>query len=736
MTLVGLESVTHRAWNLVTDPSAKSVAILGEGGIGKTTLMRQLYNKLITTEHHQTVIWITVSSNFTLEKVQDDISKSIDLFDSKWIELTFKEKAELLLDELSSRNKFILFLDDLWDRNVDFGQFGVPHGEKYSEVESKLIFTTRSENVAENMFQSQVLRLDKLSVEDGWQLFWNKFGGNDQNQIGFDHQSYVYMVAEILVAKCDGLPILLNTVGRAMTGRNTWEDWFEALDELHSMTSGMDSEVTRLLRFCFNRLPDDSIKSCLSYLSLFPEDFTILKNDLIDYWICEQLLSDYDGSDSDYDTLNLGYNAVDTLIRAGLLDEECDYVRLLDMIRDTALSIAIESSMFNNAELLGETYRKNLAAIGWISPMGRSIRNHVPQNLFTFLLSRNPLIMINGEFSSFMDKLTVLDLSNSGVEEIPREISDLVSLQNLNLSYNWIERLPVELRKLEKLKCLNLEHNDQLRIVPTQLLFGLSSLQILKLFRCGYSVEEVEDNVLQVTRMDMDSLLSLKCLKVLSITITCLPALNNLISNVGFLSSVQSLSLEVFWGSNSLDISHLTTMKNLLVLEIHQVEYLEKFDSNLHYSKLLRERSFERLREITLEKCSSVRELTWVVLAPNLVVLKVESCEEMEEIVSIGRMGEVLEEGDETVPFAKLETLVLESLSNLTSVYWKSLPFQHLKRIKIIDCLILKKLPLNSSSTMKNELVIEAEEEWWKDVEWEDDLTRTIFLPCFKQVLI
>ncbi|XP_065869418.1 probable disease resistance protein At5g43730 isoform X2 [Euphorbia lathyris] len=388
MSLVGLDSLMHQAWSLVMDKSVRSIAILGEGGIGKTTLMRQLYNKLMTTNHFGTVIWVTVSSNLTFEKVQDDISKSIALFNAVWVESTFSGKAQLMLDELTSRQKFVLFLDDLWDWEVDLQGLGIPFGEKYKKNGSKLIFTTRSETVAKNMYAPRVLTLKKLSTEDAWQLFWNKVGDNKFAGSSITQKSYVYMVAEILVAKCGGLPLLLSVLGRVMAGRKTFEEWFYALDEIHRM-KGRESEVTRLLEFCFNRLPNHSIKSCLSYLSLFPEDFTILRNELIDFWICEELLGD-----DEYDILNLGYNAIDTIIAAGLLDEENAYVKLLDMIREAALSVAIEGPMFENAQLLKATDVEKLATVGWISPMGNSIRNHVPNILFTFLLNHNPFIMI------------------------------------------------------------------------------------------------------------------------------------------------------------------------------------------------------------------------------------------------------------------------------------------------------------------------------------------------------
>ncbi|WCJ40595.1 LRR and NB-ARC domains-containing disease resistance protein [Euphorbia peplus] len=92
--------------------------------------------------------------------------------------------------------------------------------------------------------------------------------------------------------------------------------------------------------------------------------------------------------------------------------------------------------------------------------------------------------------------------------------------------------------------------------------------------------------------------------------------------------------------------------------------------------------------------------------------------------------------GDNWEPFVKLETLILENLLELKSIYWKALPFQYLKKIEVIDCCLLKKLPLDSHRPNANELlVIEAQEDWWENLEWEDDDTRITFSPCFKSTV-
>ncbi|XP_065849271.1 disease resistance protein RFL1-like isoform X2 [Euphorbia lathyris] len=697
----------HEAWSFLMDEQTGPVAICGAGGIGKTTLMRKLYNKLVSTQHFETLIWITVSSNSTPVNIQDAISKRIRLFDAKWVKKSFAEKAQIMENKLREK-KFVLFLDDVWNK-VNLSLLGVPNFGWHRE--NKLVFTTRSTVVADHMSAHLILEMGVLSTEEAWELFRYKVG-----DVILSSNLSISELSRIFVSKCQGLPIFLCTLGRAMTSRKTRQEWSDALVEIQRLES-TDPQENSLLQFCFESLPNHLIKCCLMYFSLFPEDFNILKNDLIDFWICEHLFDEEDDT-GDY-TLDLGYNATQTLCGAGLLEEEDDdYVKLQDMIRDFASSVAIKSQIFENAQLIEATPENLVTHVGWPSTMGKFIQNlpNISHDFSTFLLNHNPFLMIKpqllqqleigqlqstwqpfddliqqpfeilrdkeGKFYEFINVLTVLDLSYSVIEEVLLEISKLVSLQCLNLSHTWIDRLPIELKLLTKLKCLNLEYDDQLRVIPWELISCLSSLQVLKIFRCGYSVEELEDNILLVRNMDVEPLLCLEHLKVLSITITSDYALYKVLNNPKFLSCTQSLSLEILWGSKSLDILRLSAMKNLLTLEIHQAEVLEELNDNLMHSKFLSERSFKRLEKITLEQCSNLRELTWVILAPNLKVLRVKSCERIENIISIAQLDKILKDGQNLEPFAQLEILALESLPKLNCIYWKALPFQYLKKSK------------------------------------------------------
>lgn len=112
--------------------------------------------------------------------------------------------------------------------------------------------------------------------------------------------------------------------------------------------------------------------------------------------------------------------------------------------------------------------------------------------------------------------------------------------------------------------------------------------------------------------------------------------------------------------------------------------------------------------------------------SPNLKILDILNCNKMEEIISAAKLGEVQE-----IPFNKLEFLVLHHVPELKSIYWSALGFQHLKKIIVYGCPKLKRLPLDSTSAKERKIVVKGDENWWNELEWEDQATRNAFLLCF-----
>ena len=179
-------------------------------------------------------------------------------------------------------------------------------------------------------------------------------------------------------------------------------------------------------------------------------------------------------------------------------------------------------------------------------------------------------------------------------------------------------------------------------------------------------------------------------------------------------------------------------MKHLIVLAMEDFDSLReiKFDGTgkgketVEYSNLNpKVKCFHGLHEVVINRCQMLKNLTWLIFAPNLLYLRIGQCDEMEEVIGNGA-----NDGGNLSPFTKLIKLELNGLPQLKNVYWNPLPFLYLDRIEVVGCPKLKKLPLNSNSANQGRVVIVGKQEWRNELEWEDEATLNTFLPSFQAI--
>ncbi|XVF74707.1 hypothetical protein PTKIN_Ptkin13bG0133100 [Pterospermum kingtungense] len=746
---VGLESTFGTAWSILEAEQVGIVGLYGMGGVGKTTLLNQINNKLCEPPNRfDVVIWVVVSKGFYIGKVQDDIAKRIGIFDGTWLDKTPEEKA-LDIFRVLKKKKFVILLDDIWER-VDLAKVGIPLPTR--ENGSKVVFTTRSIKVCGQIEAHKKIEVQRLPEEKAWELFQEKVGEET-----LDSNPCIRELAHEVAKECGGLPLALVTIARAMAWKIKVEEWKYAIEVLRRSSTyvfpDMGEEVYPLLKFSYDSLPNDLIRTCLLYCSLFPEDYRIRKEKLIDLWIGEGFL---DGHGNTSLARNQGHHIIGSLVHACLLEEITEFeIKMHDVIRDMSLWIACKCEeekwrffVLAGYQLIELPEVGNWGSVHRASLMENWIENlvEVPYcpHLQTLFLSSIQLKVINNDFFQFMSNLKVLDLSeNLYLDELPVGISKLVSLECLDLSFSRIRQLPIELKALEKLKCLNLEYMFAPLEIPRQLISAFSKLQVLRMRYCDYSLgDEVEDN----SEGLVEELECLNQLNVLTVDIKSASALDRVLSIERLFSSAVCIDLIFFKDSKRLNILPLAKMKCLNYLDFKECGSLEEVNMELggemikveshniqtSVSVIATQHCFQSLGEVVILECSKLMDITWVILAPNLRNLNVGSCNNMEEIINERKLTQVGELAETLSLFAKLDSLYLQHLPELKSIYRDTLPLSCLKGIYVVECPKLKKLPLNSNSAKENTIRILGEEKWWKELQWDDESTLNQFLPCFE----
>lgn len=214
-------------------------------------------------------------------------------------------------------------------------------------------------------------------------------------------------------------------------------------------------------------------------------------------------------------------------------------VKMHDVIRDMALWLVCDPEktkenflVHTGANLIEAPSVKKWKISKRVPLMANCITDLVeaprsPNDLTLFLCTNNLKTIAKG-FFDFMHTLQVLDLSeNENLTRLPSGVSKLVSLQHLNLSRTGVRDLPVELKALVKLIYLNLERMNNLVVIPPNLISRFLMLKVLRMYECGGSSGGV---LLYGPYAIIDELEGLKHLEVFTLSLKGLSTFQELCS--------------------------------------------------------------------------------------------------------------------------------------------------------------------------------------------------------------
>ncbi|ONI13670.1 hypothetical protein PRUPE_4G236500 [Prunus persica] len=127
-------SIVKKIMEELRNPNTNMIGVYGIGGVGKTTLVQEVFRQATKEElFDDVVIVIDVKQNLDLERIQKEIEEN--------------ERSQILCDRLKDR-EILVILDDVWYR-IDLQALGLPR------VVCKTLLQSRSREILSSEMHTQ-----------------------------------------------------------------------------------------------------------------------------------------------------------------------------------------------------------------------------------------------------------------------------------------------------------------------------------------------------------------------------------------------------------------------------------------------------------------------------------------------------------------------------------------------------------------------------------------------------
>ncbi|ESR55357.1 hypothetical protein CICLE_v10018509mg [Citrus x clementina] len=683
------------------------IPIVGMGGIGKTTLAREVYNdKAVEDSKFDVEAWVCVSDVFDVLGISKALLESIT---RRPCLLNSLNEVQVELKVAVDKKRFLLVLDDVW--NEDYSLWvDLKAPFLGAAPNSKMIVTTRNLIVASTMRPIEHYNLKRLLDDDCWSIFkTHALEGRDHNALEISES-----FRKKVVGKCGGLPLAAKTLGGLL--RTTRHDAWDDILESKIWDLPQQSGVLPVLRLSYHHLPSH-LKRCFAYCAIFPKDYEFNEKEVTFLWMAggiirqsrsKERLEDW-GSKCFYDLVSR------SIFQQTSISDSSKFV-MHDLIHDLAELVSggtifrLEKSP-NLSSRGFERARHSSYASDWCDGRNKFEVFYEIEHLRTFL----PLRIRGGTNTSYItrtvlsdllpkfEKLRMLSLQGYCIGELPIPFEDLRLLRFLNLADTDIRSLPESTCKLLNLEILILRNCSRLIKLPPKMrnLINLRHLDI----RGATLLKEMPFGMKELKKLQIlynfivgkgETACGLEELKSLNFLCDelCIAGLGNVNNpqNAREAALCEKHNLEALtldWGSqfdNSRDA----------VVEEHVLEILQPH---------------KRIKKVAIRNYRGARFPHWIgdPLFSKIEFLELENCDNCVSLPSLGRLSslkhlavkglkklksiesEVYGEGFST-PFPSLEVLSFENLPEWehwnTDIKGNVLVemFPRLHKLSIVEC--------------------------------------------------
>ncbi|KAI3459667.1 hypothetical protein Pfo_016330 [Paulownia fortunei] len=270
-SMVGFDDVLNEILDKLTGQqfNRQIISIVGMGGIGKTTLARNIYVKPLIVQHFDIRAWVTITQEYDMREILLEVLLCQEKESTQNLSKMNEDKLGEKLHKSLSGRKYLIILDDMWSIKVwDKVEFFFPDNNNGSRI----IITTS-------------YQIWLLNEDQSWNLLCKNVFGEESCPLELEK------IGKKIARNCKGLPLSIVVIGGPLAkSKRTREYWECIAKDLNSMVNLEDNErYSKILYTSYNQLPVH-LKPCFLYMGVFTEDSEIRVSDLIKLWVAERFL--------------------------------------------------------------------------------------------------------------------------------------------------------------------------------------------------------------------------------------------------------------------------------------------------------------------------------------------------------------------------------------------------------------------------------------------------------------
>ncbi|PRQ22084.1 putative toll-like receptor, P-loop containing nucleoside triphosphate hydrolase [Rosa chinensis] len=568
--LVGIYSRLHRVNSLLSvgEDDVRFIGIWGMGGIGKTTMVRAVHERI--SREFECNFLLTDVRNSSVEKggllnLQKLLLSGIGANNADIFDL---HVGATILQRLLCHRKVLLILDNV---NHSSHLKYLAGSQEWFGSGSRVLITSRNEHLLIEHGVELRLKVEELNDDDSLQLFSQK-----AFKRGFPEEDFLGL-SESVTSYAKGLPLALEVLGSYLYGRDISE-WKSALRKLGRVCN---KEIFEVLKVSFNDLDSEEQKIFLDIACFF------------------------NGQDKDQVTEVLNscdisaIIGIKVLIERSLLNVSDGRLRMHDLLQEMGHNIVRQESnelgRCSRLWLLEDvkhvlTNNTGTEAIEGIIVDSNELGVDVDVTPKSFSMMKNLRYLkiesgnLSKELVYLPDNLRILDWTRYPLKSLPLHFNPRKLLQ-LSLSHSCIEHFRIGTEPLKILKTINLSHS--LNLVSTSNFKSMPHLEFLLLEGC-IKLSEVDPGIGELERL----------------TVLYLKDCNNLVSLPSSVGRLKSLKYLILSGCSKLqklpdELGHVSCLEVLdlsrtgmteVPSPIVHLENLKKFSlagCNLHPSSTL-----------------------------------------------------------------------------------------------------------------------------------------------------